>query len=161
MLKLRFTILKDVLFYGILCYLSTKVIKALYIFTHNFFEEKHWSYSLLFRNFHIDKNINNLMSPIIYAPVIETLIFCTLIFFVCKKVKLLGWPFILVSAALFSPYHLVRDGAGSLTLMYTFSGGLIFAHLYNRQYIRTKLQSYAYFSTVLAHSISNLFTVYL
>jgi len=161
MLNERLSIVKEILLYGVFCYLSTKVIKAFYIFTHNLFEEKHWSYWLLFRNFHIDKNVNNLVSPIFYAPVIETFVFCTLIFLICKKAKLLGWPFILISAALFSPYHLIRDGAGSLTLMYTFSVGLILAHLYNRQYMRTKMQPYAYISTVLAHAISNLFTVYL
>jgi len=159
--NLRFGIFKEMFSYGLLCYLSTKIIKAIYIFTHNIYEDKQWSYSLLFRNFHIDKNVNNLVSPIIYAPVIETLIFCTFIFFICKKIKLSGWPFILISAAIFSPYHLFRDGSGSLTLMYTFAVGLILAHNYNKQYIRTKLHKKAFATTVFAHSFSNLLTVYL
>jgi hypothetical protein len=154
-------IFKEVFAYGMLCYFSTKVVKAIYIFAHNINEEKQWSYSLLFRNFHIDKSINDLISPIIFAPIIETLVFCTLIFFICKKIKLPGWLFILISAAIFSPYHLFREGSGSYTLMYTFVVGLILAHNYNRQYIRTKSHDKAFITTFFVHSISNLLSAYL
>ncbi|WP_448546455.1 CPBP family glutamic-type intramembrane protease [Thalassotalea fusca] len=154
MLNYRGILIKELPFYALLAFITTKIIKASYIFIHNTMVSEQWSYSLVFRNQNVIKNLETLISPIIFAPLFETLIFCVIVFRICKKVKITNYYFILISALLFSSYHLFREGAGWYTLTYTFVVGLILAHCYNKQHKKYG-ENKAYIFTSIVHSISN------
>tara|TARA_Y100000296_G_scaffold35395_1_gene41024 strand:+ start:239 stop:724 length:486 start_codon:yes stop_codon:yes gene_type:complete len=151
----------EVLIFSVLSFIATKAITLFYIALHNNFEEEQWSYSLIFRNMHIEKTWSMLVSPVILAPIIETLVFCVLLFKVSARLRFHGYVFVFLSASLFAPYHLTRDGAGEYTLAYTFIGGLIFASFYLRRIKYSGSEMKAFALTSMVHAIYNLLVTYI
>ena len=160
MLNYRYLFLKELPFFGLLAFLATKIITVFYIFIHNLMVVEQWPYSLVFRNQNIAKNLENLISPIILAPLFETLIFCVIVSRFCKKLKITAYYFIFISSALFATYHLLGAGKGWYTFSYTFVVGVIFAYFYNKQNEKYG-ENLAYFYTALVHSISNGLSAYI
>ena len=150
--------IKELPLFAFLNYILAKFVTVVFIFIHNQLETKQWSYALLWRNLHIEKNLNNLISPLLMAPLLETLVFCVIIWRLCQKFRCNGFVFIMISASLFSPYHLFGDGKGIYTLVYTFVGGCIFAYVY-QQKIQKYKEDTAFICTALVHSLSNFLSV--
>jgi membrane protease YdiL (CAAX protease family) len=160
MVSLRVFEFQKVLFFSALTLFSTKLITTLYIFIHNSIESKKWAYALVFRNQNIDKTISNLLSPLVFAPVIETLIFCVFISSLCKKINLTGIYFVLISAVLFGSYHLFQVGSGWYRFTFTFFAGVIFAYCYYKQEKKHDINIALIFTTCV-HSLSNALNAFI
>jgi membrane protease YdiL (CAAX protease family) len=160
MVNLRVLELKQLLFYAVLTFFSTKLITFLYIYIHNSIESNQWGYSLLFRNQNIEKTLGNLLSPLVLAPVFETLVFCVLISFLCKKIKITGKYFIFISAILFGVYHLLQVGSGWYRFSFTFFAGIIFAYCYYKQEKKYG-ENIAFIFTLCVHSFSNALSAFI
>ncbi|ARD46416.1 CPBP family intramembrane glutamic endopeptidase [Colwellia sp. PAMC 21821] len=152
--------LKKLLFFSVLTLFSTKLITTLYIFIHNSMVTKQWSYSLVFRNQNIDKTIDNLLSPLVFSPIFETIGFCVIISYLCKKIKITGLYFVLISAALFGSYHLIQVGSGWYRFTFTFFAGVVFAYCYYKQEKKHGI-NIAFIFTTLVHSLSNALNAFI
>lgn len=160
MLNLKNLKLKELLFYAFLIFFSTKLITVFYIFIHNISASTPWSYALIFSNQDINKTINILLSPLIFAPLFETLIFCVLINYLCQKVKLRGHYFIIISAVLFALFHLLQENSAWYRFSFTFIAGIILAYCYEKK-IDKYGKDHAFIFTAFIHSFSNAFTVFI
>jgi len=160
MLNLRVFEFKKLLFFSVLTLISTKLTTTIYIFIHNSMVTKQWAYSLVFRNQNIDKTINNLLSPLVFAPIVETIVFCVFISYLCKKVNLTGGYFILISAVLFGSYHLFQVGSGWYRFTFTFFAGVIFAYCYYKQEKKHGI-NIAFLFTICVHSLSNALNAFI
>tara|TARA_R110002012_G_C11584828_1_gene605689 strand:- start:515 stop:1039 length:525 start_codon:yes stop_codon:yes gene_type:complete len=152
--KYRYFFLKELPLYSLIVFVSAKVIKAAYILLHNLLEHEQWPFLLLFRSQDLLGNIEKLTSLLVLAPLFETLFFCVIVYRICSKVKISDCYYIIVSASLFSFFHLLRDGSGWYTLAYTFVGGVVFAYFYNKQKAKYN-ESVAYIFTSLVHFLAN------
>lgn len=151
----------DVLIFSFLSFAAAKTIKLFYITLHNHLEQDQWSYWLAFRNWDIEKTWPMLVSPILLAPIFETLIFCVVLYRICAKLKLHGYGFVLLSAVIFALFHFIREGAGIYTLVYSFTGGSIFALFYVRQLKHSGNESKTFVLTSLVHAICNLMLAFI
>ena len=151
----------EVLIFSLLSFISTKTVTLLYIALHNHFEEEQWPYSLIFQNMHIEKTWSALVTPVVLAPIFETLVFCALLFEICTKLKFHRNIFVFLSAFLFAPYHLFREGAAEYTLAYTFTAGLILAIFFVRRIKESGNEDRAFILTSLVHVNHNLLVSYI
>lgn len=152
--KYKYFFLKELPLYSLIVFVSAKVIKAAYILLHNLLEHEQWPFLLLLRSQDLLGNFEKLTSLLVLAPLFETLFFCVVVYRICFKVRISGFYYIIVSASLFSCFHLLRDGLAWYTLAYTFVGGVVFAYFYNKQKAKYN-ESVAYIFTSLVHSLTN------
>jgi len=110
-----------------------------------------------------DYSIIKLLYAIIISPIFETIIFFHITHWISRKIKISMKLFIIISAIAFSIPHALVLGGGSFQIyyiLYSFIGGLIFAHNYNRQYYKYNV-NYALGSTTVIHIIGNALVLYL
>lgn len=149
---------RELPFFSVLAYVLMKLITFFYIYAHNYYQVEQWPYALLWRNQDIEKSFMLLLSPLLLAPVIETLFFCVGIWHLCQKLRLHRFFFIISSAGVFGAYHLFGEGKGIYTFMYTFAGGCVFAYVF-QQKIQQHKEMTAFICVVLVHALANFLSV--
>jgi len=141
--------------FAILIFIAGKFGLALYITTHNLLTHNQWSYTKL-SNSGLTYETFTVFKFLFLSPVIETLIFCTLIRLLFKDRKV----FLLLSSVLFASIHYKSDGIlmwGILT--FTLFAGFILAYLY--EYFRKFHGEFiATLQIITMHSIANLLVLY-
>ena len=128
MKKNALRIVFDILKFSIIAYIVVKILSVAYIFAHNIFEPEQWPYTYIWSMYGVE--VTDYFSPLIFGPVVETIVFCVMLSYLLAKYFQSKWVFILFSASTIAPYHLIASDSGSFTLMYTFSLGLLFAFIF-------------------------------
>ena len=143
----------DILKYSVVAYFIVKFLAFSYIFTHNIVEIEQWSYSRLWSMY--GEEVDDYLMFLFYGPIIETIIFCVILSSLLARFFTSKWVFIVLSASTLSALHLLDEGAGSFTLMYTSSLGLLFAYIFWKYKEKYK-SDIAFLITALSHSFYNL-----
>ena len=155
-------LIKKAISYAALAFIFGQIYKALIIILHNLLEEKKWPLIEYMTPFSVEFTFSYMDSPLLYAPLFETGIFCYLLYRIYSKFKLQQWlifrqwGFILPSAFLFSLLHLIEPGTGFYKFGDTFLAGLFLAHLFLTT-VKTHNIDIAFWTTTLAHSTINFF----
>ena len=153
-------IVKTLPVYVLANYLILKLLLVGYIFIHNMRNVEQGYYHIFFNNSSIELSLGTLISPLILAPLFETLFFCVLLyrFFKWLNPRNFFILFIISSACMFSIFHLINEGPRVFTILYTLLGGIIFAHCYKTQYVKYG-ENKAYLSTSIVHSLANILNI--
>ncbi|MBT3203648.1 MAG: CPBP family intramembrane metalloprotease [Gammaproteobacteria bacterium] len=143
----------DVLKYSVAAYIIVKILAFSYIFAHNIVEIEQWSYLRIWSAF--GEEVNDYHIFLIYGPVIETIIFCVILSSILTRFFSSKWVFIVLSASMLSALHLLSEGTGYFTFMYTSSLGFLFAFIYWK-YKEKYSSDIAFLITTIIHSFYNL-----
>ena len=95
---------------------------------------------------------NLALNALIFAPILETLLFQTLFFSIFKKFKMKAWIIALISGIAFGAFH-------NYSLFYMISTvpiGFIFMYMY---VLRAEINNKPFVSTMVAHATMNLIVI--
>ena len=143
--------IKDIISFSLLTLIIVRLVKFIYIFIHNLFEDDKWPYiQLIFGT--IEFNYTVLLSGLILSPIFET-IFLYLFFF--KKFFNVKYQ-ITIFATLFGLYHFLS--LGLYGLIYTFLVGMIFAFQYQKNSFNLG-RDIAFRRSLLTHILYNAISI--
>lgn len=137
--------------------IAVKIYQLIYIFSHNFFNDKYWSYTLIYSP-SSEKTVSNFLQLLLIAPAFETTIFVSLVFLILSRWTNNTKVMISFSTVAFALLHFVFMGYYYLGV--GLIGGLVFSKLYANYFKINKVNT-AFFATVSSHSFANLINMYI
>lgn len=148
--------IKNILIYTLSIYLCVKLYKLVYIYINDISNSYNKTYfDLIFPGININ-SITQALSHIVFAPIIETLIFITLVFAVLVN-KIHKNIFVVMSSSiLFASFHL---SINLYTFGYTLLGGFILATYYSKK-LKTYGRDVTTLHVVIIHSIYNTISIF-
>jgi hypothetical protein len=146
--------IRDISLFAAVFFVSTKILRFGVITLNNSSGGDQLPYSVVFSNggtFFSGVEARRLISAFVVAPLVETFIFCVLVWKICHRFRVGNRVFVSLSAVLFGLYHLTLS---PYTALVSLIGGFLLAALFLRY------QKYhvviAFWVVALTHSLYNV-----